>query len=221
MNTPLSKKQLQLYKKTLRLDSEQREIIVGTLLGDSGIALRKGKPTNMLKFEQGEKHKDYVYHLYDKFKAFCGKPPSERIVSKDDGRKSYWFRTYSHQTLQFYFNYFYRIQPAVIGQPIRAKKIVPKTIHKFLTARALAYWFMDDGTYNTNKSLLKYYLFSTQGFEKFEVDRLAEAITINFGIKTSVHKDKNKWRIYILAESSELFLNLITPYLHQDFLYKI
>lgn len=34
----------------------------------------------------------------------------------------------------------------------------PKDIDKLLTPRALAYWFLDDGTYHTNKSVIRNYV---------------------------------------------------------------
>ena len=34
----------------------------------------------------------------------------------------------------------------------------PKDIDKLLTPRALAYWFIDDGTYHTNKSVIRNYV---------------------------------------------------------------
>ena len=44
-------KALENYKKTLVLTDIQRDIIIGSLLGDSIMGLRKGVPLYSLKFE--------------------------------------------------------------------------------------------------------------------------------------------------------------------------
>lgn len=213
---------LERYKQTLKLNDQQREVLIGTLLGDASMSLRKGKPHYSVKFEQKAARQAYINHLYEIFEPFVGASPLPRYIASDTNIsgenlepkiKSYWFRTYEHKSLIFYYNYFYKIKN---GKKV---KIVPKTIHKFLTPRALAYWFMDDGTFNVNRNK-KNYLLNTHGFEKFECERLCEALKLNFNIIASVHKDKDKWRISILAESSDLFKDLIKPYLHSDFYYK-
>jgi len=209
--------QLDHYKNSLKLNDEQREVLIGTLLGDASMSFRKGKPHYSVKFEQKAERQVYINHLYEIFEPYVGAPPVPRFIKGeecDNKIKSYWFRTYEHKSLIFYYNFFYKIKD---GKKV---KVVPKTIHKFLTARALAYWFMDDGTFNWNGTT-KSYLFCTQGFQQFECQRLCEALKGNFQISASVHKDKDKWRIYILATSSNLFRDLIRPYVHSEFYYKL
>ena len=81
---------------------------------------------------------------------------------------------------------------------------------------------MDDGTYHDNqKSGKRSYLFSTQGFEKSEVERLCEVLKKKFNICANVHKDKEYWRIYILSKSSQTFVDLIKDDIIQNFQYKL
>lgn len=223
-NTKLRGKDLENYKKTLKLSDLQKDILVGTLLGDASMSLRKGRPTYSIKFEQGEKNQAYIYHLYEIFQPFTGTAPVYRFIDKEKTRRSIWFRTYRHNSLIFYYNLFYK-QNYSLENPnfVESKvKIIPKNIHKFLTARALAYWFMDDGTFNIDlKTGKKNYLFSSQAYEKHENLRLCEALHRNFGIKASVHKDKNKWRIYVHSESSKTFKEIVSLYIHEKFVYKL
>ena len=209
----LTRKELAVYKETLKLSQKQRDIIVGTLLGDSTIALRLGKCTKMLKFEQGQAHKEYVVHLHDIFKDWCGGPPQERFIDKT--RKAVWFRTYAHDSFLFYFNAFYTVKPNAEGQ-IRSTKFVPKTIKTILTARAIAYWFMDDGS----KHPTGFYL-NSHGFSYEDHVLLQETLASVHKISTSIQKDKEKFRINVLAPSKEDFENLVRPYIHSDFLYKL
>jgi len=216
--TMLRGSQLVNYKNSLILTDLQKDVIIGTLLGDSSMSLRSGRPHYSIKFEQGEMHKDYIYHLYNIFLPYTGSPPSMRFIDRKKTRKAYWFRTYRHEHLMYYYHLFYEVPP----NPTIKVKIVPENIKEFLTPRAVAYWFMDDGTFHTNRdSKEKFYLFSTQGFQKYEVQRLCDALKYNFNIRANVAKDKQHWRIYIFKESSVDFKNLILPHLHQSFLYKL
>lgn len=213
-------KALENYKKSLTLNHTQKDIIIGTLLGDSTMGLRNGQPFYGLKFEQSVRREKYINHLANEFDNFCGSPPQKRWIDKLKTRESIWFRTYRHDAFRFYFNLFYIIENhPITGKPF-SRKIVPSNISKFFTPRAVAYWFMDDGTYHLYQGKKAYY-FSTQGFTKQECIILSNALLTNFNISSNVHKDKDKFRISIRVSSNQTFRNLITPYLHSDFLYKL
>jgi hypothetical protein len=224
-NRNLRGETLVAYKSTLKLTQEQKDIIIGTLLGDSTMRLTDGVPIYAIKFEQGIKNKEYVEHLFDIFKPYCGSGPNIRILNKEQDRKSIYFQTYRHDDFIFYYNSFYKITESISNDAKITKKgikSVPKNIHQFLTARAVSYWFMDDGTYNTDiKSGKRSYLFSTQGFTQPDCQRLCDALKTNFGINSKVHRDKKFFRIYVNADSSEKLIDLVAPYIHSDFLYKL
>lgn len=217
------------HKKTLVLSDLQRDIIIGTLLGDSTMGLRKGVPLYSLKFEQSMKKQGYIFHLAEVFDEFCGSPPARRWIDKKKTREAVWFRTYRHDSLAFYFNLFYVIEKDLVTSQPFCRKIVPLNIAKFLNSRVLAYWFMDDGTFHSDsrrdqrdrREGQKQYYFSTQGFEKSECQLLCDALRTSLMIKANVHKDGKYWRIYIRAESTPLFLHLISPYIVDDLLYKL
>ena len=73
-----------------------------------------------------------------------------------------WFRTYGHTDFKFYDQIFY-LDYKHKGSRRRAKPGVPKNIDELLTPRALASWFMDDGSYRTKKAK-RYYVLNTQSF---------------------------------------------------------
>lgn len=205
-------KQLEEYKKTLNLTSEQREVIIGTLLGDASMSLRNGKPCYNIKFEQGEEHADYINHLYEIFEPFTGTPPAWRWIDKKKTRRARWFRTYRHDSFIYYWNLFYGCSSE------EKRKIVPKNIDKLITPRVLAYWFMDDGSLDTSGRC--YYL-HTQGFQRSESEMLCEVLKQKLNIIATVQKDKDSWRIYIRRESAEAFRTLIKPYILSCFNYRI
>ena len=181
--------QLIEYKKTLKLNTIQKEILVGTLLGDATISKTKAIALNV-KFEQKLANRDYVNHLYEIFEPYVGTPPRVRSITGGGARdrKSIWFRTYRHIDFKFYYDLFY-IKTNKNNLNELRKKRVPKLIHKFLTPRALAYWFMDDGSFAYNsskksnvldKQKQKVYYFNTQSFSYEDIKILKRSIKIEF-----------------------------------------
>jgi LAGLIDADG DNA endonuclease family len=99
---------------------------------------------------------------------------------------------------------------------------VPHNISTILTPRALAYWYMDDGTTDINfVSVKKLYVISTQGFCRSDQELVVNALKAVCGIDASVHVDKTYFRLYIQARCNDTFLNRIRPYVHSDFAYKL
>lgn len=95
-------------------------------------------------------------------------------------------------------------------------KIIPSNLEDLLTARGLAYWYMDDG-YKTVKGL---YL-STESFTIEENNFLVEILQNKFGLACSVHKHTNGHRIYIPSTSKDKFVELVKPYVLPIFYYKL
>ncbi len=213
--------QLIEYKKSLQLNAIQKEILVGTLLGDATIAKTKAVAFNV-KFEQKLANKDYINHLYEIFEPYVGTPPKVRTITGGSAkdRQSIWFRTYRHIDFKFYYDLFYRKKNSTDFR----KKRVPKLIHRFLTPRALAYWFMDDGSYSYNKSKTtqqKVYYFNTQSFCYEDIKILKKALKLNFNFDTNIYRDRTYYLLYIQPQSKEDFSNLIKPFLLEIFSYKL
>jgi len=213
---------LKEYKKNLPpLTLEQKDIIVGTLLGDSTMPLRKGKPQYNIKWDYKPSSVGYLKHIYNIFEAYVGTGPKEEVKDKKTGRTSVWFRTYGDKRFRFYLNFFYKQIKGPDGLILDSTKCVPKTIGKFLTPRAIAYWFMDDGTSDRQGPNCINYLFSTHGFKRHESQLLCTILRDKYGILANVHRDKDKYRIFILARSAQTLRELMEPYIHETFLYKL
>jgi hypothetical protein len=73
-----SRKELNDYKNSITLTQEQKEVLLGGLLGD--LSLRKIGNYSRLVVEQ--KNKEYLFHLYDIFKDFVITPPKERLQQR-------------------------------------------------------------------------------------------------------------------------------------------
>lgn len=119
------------YKSRLEIGLELREIIVGLILGDLSVTRRYKNSNAVLKFCQGGKNKEYLYHLYKIFEQFVATPPKQLLLKR--GGKEYF--QYSFQTLSFKLFNEYREK----YYDKNGRKIIPKDIEKEITERSLAY----------------------------------------------------------------------------------
>ena len=203
-------RELEEYKKGLKLTREQREVLVGLMLGDAHLETQNNGRTYRLKVEQSEAHIAYVMHLYQLFAEWVLTPPQVKVVCSQ-GRESrnWWFQTLSHSAFRFYAHQFYQ----------DGQKRVPRLIHRWLTPCALAYWFMDDGSVKSAHS--KGVLINTQAFSLGEVRRLCQVLQERFDLKAQPRKQREGYQVYISGESYEAFRDLIEPYLIPEMRYKL
>jgi LAGLIDADG DNA endonuclease family len=199
------------HKKSLKLSDEQREALVGILLGDACLESRNGGRIHRVKVEQSAKHETYVRHLHALFGPWVLSPPHEKECKASNGTitTSWTFNTVSHPAFRFYAHQFYA----------DGKKKVPRLIHRWLTPRGLAYWFMDDGSMKSSQS--KGVIFNTHCFTKQEVDRLTAVLQKNFGLQARLRKQSDGWQIYVSGASFEAFLQLVQPFVIAEMQYKL
>lgn len=199
------------YKRSLRLTSEQRETLVGLLLGDACLETQNQGRTFRLKIEQSARHQAYVSHLYALFKPWVLTPPRKRESKASNGTAtiSWVFSTVSHSAFRFYGQQFYA------GR----KKQVPKLIRRWLTPCGLSYWFMDDGSMKSKQS--KGVIFNTQGFDSLDVARLIDVLNAKFGLQSKLRRQRDGCQIYVSGSSHEEFLKLIEPFVISEMRHKV
>lgn len=189
-------------KNELKLTKEQKEILVGLMLGDGHLETQNNGRTYRLKVEQTIRHKEYVDWLYENFKEFINTPPKSRNhFAFGRGITNYRFNTLSVGNFRFFAHQFYE----------RKKKKVPKLIKKWLTPLSMAVWFMDDGQIKSKKH--RALLINTQCFTKSDLKRLQEALKEKFGIETTLKKEPYGWRLYLLSSTVSRFVKLVEPYI--------
>ncbi len=191
------------YKQQLKLTRDQREALVGLLLGNAHLETQNRGRTYRLKIEQSAKHYAYVQHLYTLFEAWVLTPPQQ----KPNG--NWWFQTLSCGAFRFYAQQFYR----------DGRKVVPALIHRLLKPRGLAYWFMDDGSIKDTHP--RAIVLNTQGFSQTEVARLTQVLTEKFALETYLRRQPEGYQIVIRGRSLQRFLELTDPYLIPEMRYKL
>ncbi len=205
-------KEIDDYKKLLKLTDFQRQVLVGILLGDGCLETLNNGRTYRLKVEHSVKQKSYFLHLFNIFREWILHNEPVIREKRVDGKlyTTLSFTTVSHGSFRFYAHQFYDKS---------GKKRVPKIIKRLLDPVALAYWFMDDGSVKSNQS--KGVILNTQSFSESDVKRLIEALKTNFNLVATVRKQKEGMQIYISGKSGEDFIRLIDKYLIPEMRYKI
>ena len=208
-----SKKRIE-YKKGLTLNHVQKSVLIGTLLGNASLSCSRPGCSYCIKFEQRGDCVNYVEHLFKLFLPYVGTGPRMRIIKnafhKNDG-VCCWFRTYSHKDFRYYASMFYH------KVNDKRTKFVPKDLHKHLDTRALAYWFMDNGSYWPDGR----FILNTQGFTLSEQTLLRSVLKRNLHLFPEIRKDGLYHRLDFSLKQSVQMADLIKPYMHPYFDFKL
>lgn len=201
---------LEAYKKSLILTQNQRDILVGLLLGDGCIEVLPKGDSARLKLEYSGKQKAYVDWLYETFQSWTHSKPKQKITHAF-GKiyTKYWFTTLSSPIFKEYFDLFYRDH----------RKVIPSTIGELLTPIGLTVWFMDDGSTKSKESRGR--ILCTHAFSQDEVLFLCDVLKKKFFLVAAPRKQKDGTEIYISGHSSTQLRNLIEPYVVSSMRYKL
>ncbi|MDP3800236.1 MAG: hypothetical protein Q8Q90_02315, partial [bacterium] len=125
-------------KKSLRLNLKQRELIIGSLLGDGTMRLGKNARNVNFKVEHGLVQKEYVQWKYQILKPFVFTEPKLSHRYDSNGKKyekSWWFRTIRHPYFTEIYKSFYQGNSYKSG-----RKVIPTDLK--LNPLVLAIWIM-------------------------------------------------------------------------------
>lgn len=183
------------------LTKKEKAIIIGSVLGDGYLRIVPGRKNALFEIDSSIKQKEYVEWKYQVLRRIVITPPRKR--KGNEGRIAYRFSTQQHPDLTEIYTKFYRDK----------RKIIPE--FRF-NALIMAVWFMDDG----NKTYKTYYL-NTQGFDRLHQERLVEMLRDQYGIDSSLNKDKIYYRIRIKTASADTIRRIITPYIIPSMRYKL
>jgi len=200
-------------KADIKLTSYQKEALIGLLLGDVFAAREKSSYNTRLVFDQSKDlHSQYIYFLYDLFKAFVGTPPKSPS-RKPDRRTGKTYESLMFKTLRFpCFNEFHDLFYS------EGKKTVPLNIKDLFTVVSFAYWIMDDGGRSTTGGLILH----TNSYTLEEVQLLMSVLTEKFGIVSGTWvRTLGRWAIYIPKKEMDKVRELVSTFIHPSMNYKI
>lgn len=197
------------------LPQELVDVIVGTLLGDAKMTFSDLGAAFIC--EQGSPNKAYLAHLFDLFKEYCDKiAPVEysRLDVRYDKTNTSWY--FNTVTLPIFLPFAKLFYLRTVGTR-HVVKMIPLDISSMLTARALAYWIMDDGFHTKRGGVT----LCTDSFTNDEVLLLKSAIEGNFNLSCTLHVKPKGKRIYISGRDLPKLVKLVGPYMIPSMLYKL
>jgi len=185
--------------------SEQKELIIGTVLGDASI-LQNSRGNAHLSIAHSVKQLDYLQYKQELLKPFSRPIGEYGRYDKRYGR-TYWthrFFTRCHPFLTELRQVFYG----------NNGKELPAKIIENLTARSFSFWYFDDGNNMTGYATT----ICTVSFPVDQVRTACEILGDKWGISCHPTKDG---RIYIRAGSYDRMEQLIQPFMIPSMEYKL
>ncbi|KAJ1280607.1 hypothetical protein BS78_04G245600 [Paspalum vaginatum] len=187
---------------SMMLDQEQREILIGLLLGGTQIESHPQKGVHAVNFkfqEDSNAHSVLRVHIHERFFKWL---PSACRSLNDENEIPYRFSTIPHAHFGFFANQFF-----LKGQPV-----LPKLVHRWLSPRVLAYWFMFGGfRLQSGDIVLKVSGGNIDGVERIVNSMQAQSLTC---------KVKRKGRFFWIGfqgRNADSFWKIIEPYVLDGF----
>lgn len=196
----------------LSFTPEESSFIYGSLLGDLSIT-RPSSGYPRLAFTHGEPQREYAKHKADLLARFA-------CTYREAPNGGYG--TTSCQGATSCIPILEDVWKTV--RPFGPKQVTERWLEK-IDARALAYWYMDDGSVSRGKGrgnsgeLLSSSL-HTEGFSLSENELLAHFLAERFGVSAQVRPQRKYFYIYLPRKEAIRLAGIVAPYLHPSMRYK-
>lgn len=207
-----------------KLSSEQKEVLIGCLLGDAHLE------GNSVCFTHGKKQKNYLEYKKKIFNNLFSifrktKNQSNHIKqtkeSKNKHNNGIVVKSKSKETncLEEFRNFKFN------KKDMRFIEVNKDLLEKYFTVKSLAFWYMDDGNVRIYKrkktnTVAERIALHTEGFSYKTNCYLKEFLKRKFDLDCSV-VGKKYYRLLFTTNSSKKFLNIVQDYVHKDLYYKI
>ncbi|KAK4758513.1 hypothetical protein SAY87_019814 [Trapa incisa] len=180
----------------LKLSQEHREMLVGMLLGGLQMESDERRKNHRIQFEFNENLSTHVVlekHVRQWFHEFLHHSSDSTGYS---GEIPYGFSTISHSNFAFFADQFWP----------EGKPEIPKLIHRWISPRVLAYWFMYGGHRTSSGDILLKLRGSQEGLA-----RIVNALKLQ-SLQCRVKRKGRTFWIGLLGENSMRFWKLIEPH---------
>lgn len=187
--------------------SQQNDIIIGTLLGDSYLE-RNGKYCRLLS-DHSTNQTDYVKWLAVKLSVLYPRISfKERLDLRTSKVYSHCLlKTRSSSELENYFRLFYK----------SGLKVLPKNLPAIMSPQILAVWVMNDGFKRSDCNALR---LNTQSFNYTEHLIIKHALS-KLALESTIQSHKNKFVVYVPSKSMNRLRGLIGNLVIDSMKYKI
>lgn len=190
----------------------QREIVIGTVLGDAYLQ-KTGKRNARLRLEHSERQRSYIWWKYTELRNIMQDRP--KLIERYNPifRKTYrYWRCQSHSMpiLGKFRRWFYP----------DGEKRIPENIQNILRSPlTLAVWYMDNGCYLARDRTSLIYL---PRYPEEDIQRLCQALEVNFDLKASLKIKKERYPcLYFPVGETRKLMEWIAPHVIESMRYKL
>jgi len=203
---------LDLEKNTVLLTYEQRQLVLGSLLGDAHLSCRNRKYSHRATDICKDQLEFVITHAENQLGYIeCAADLLKCNVSKGFQHKSSIGA--GNPIYKLSYNNKYELIKIHQISYIDKRKTITNEWLKEIDAPALAYWFMDDGSSVRSKNSNTVSItFATQCFNKIEHDMLRDKLSL-FGLDTTIQQagSGTNMKIYIRQNSTNRFMDIVEP----------
>lgn len=188
------------------LNDTEFQVFLGTVLGDAYLGKSKTLNSAFCSFNHSLKQQNYCLWKYEQLKRFCPRGPVFLEIYDKKTKNTYYqvsVKTKVTPAFGVYYNSFYKDK----------KKYIDESLFSKIEALGLAVWFMDDGC-KTSYS----YSIATNCFTDNDLKIITRVLKNKFDLDFTICKSHI---LYLHAACKERFEKIITPYIHNDCLYKM
>lgn len=195
------------------MEVKNRNIVVGSLLGDGWLGKLTKRSGNCIYYvKYHDRSIGYLQWIRAQLQELH---PSE--LKSIPRYTQHYFYTEARTDIGDLRRQFY---------PHEGRKRVPDNIGDLLSdPPTLAIWYQDDGTLDRRSHYHWNARIATYCFPYNDCVRLREVLRTNFGIEVSVCRNKMRekvyYELYVLSRSMKRFIEIVRPYVHGDYAYKI
>jgi|GEM_PF-2732274 len=192
-----------------RLNSIERSVVLGVLLGDVSISVPCKTPR--LQFTHGISQREYTLHKI-------------RVLE----RLSWWWQ--ETQTSGYTDNLGIQASSSCavalgeIYELVRPgggpKRVTGRWLDE-IDDRALAYWFMDDGSVSFSNKKLSHAAFHTEAFSEQEHDLMVGWFRSRGYLQVVKAKARGYWYLYVPRSDAESLVKAVRPFVPDSMRYKV
>jgi hypothetical protein len=200
-----------LERELIKLTPRIRSILIGIILSDGWIQKRTGWNPRIGFKQSFPANFEYFWHVFNEISVLCSNYPVNcKTITR--GKLFYALQLDTRQLncLIEIFDLFYKVEDNKYVKSIKLE------LYHYFDYLALAHWIMGDGAKKNNGITL-----CTDNFTIQEVVLLINILMLKFNINPTIHKERNKYRIYINNKDLNKIIPFIKPYFVNSFLYKI
>jgi hypothetical protein len=204
-------------KPKIVLTQEQEQLLIGGIMGDMCIFKDKLAVHYRMNLAHGMKQETYLRYKYEILKNMFCEPKIRSWIDKRTLKEYTEIRIQSNSHpffTELYSKWYFA-----------NKKFVSDEFSK-IEPLGLAIWYMDDGykyiaKVETTRQMHHYarYHFCTNAFSVRDLKTIQDVLKTKFNLEITI--GENSREIYIKSESLERFKELISPYILDDFKYKL